>query len=252
MSSPGICIVAQGAKLVSLAQESWQYDPSNMVVYAAEVPVRVRFTKASQEEPYLCMVVHIDPKKLTDLIFKVFPQGLKKNPDSRAIYVGNSNPRIVKSAIRIIELILQGEDVDLLVPLVVEEILIRLLRSPAGPAIAQIGLTDSNTHKISRAISWLKENYMDAMKIDDLAKIANMSPSSFHSHFKTITAMSPLQFQKNLRLQESRNLLIAGKLDVSSASHQVGYSSVSQFSREYSRLFGSSPSKDVGRYRAGQ
>lgn len=137
----------------------------------------------------------------------------------------------------------------MLVPLVIDEILIRLLRSPAGPAIAQIGLTDSNAHKVSRAISWIKDNYALPIKIDELAKVASMSPSSFHSHFKSITSMSPLQFQKTMRLHEARNFMITEMMDVSTACHEVGYSSVSQFSREYSRLFGSSPSRDVDRYR---
>ncbi|MCC2605119.1 helix-turn-helix domain-containing protein [Planctobacterium marinum] len=177
------------------------------------------------------------------------PNGLAKNAQTRVIYLGDSNPSIVKSAIRILELIIHQEDADLLVPLVVDEILIRLLRSPAGPEIAQIGLTDSNAHKISRAIAWIKDNFACPLKVEDLAKMAGMSLSSFHSHFKSITAMSPLQFQKNFRLQEARNYMITRHLDVSSACHLVGYSSLSQFSREYSRLFGASPSKDLHRYR---
>ena len=248
MSKPGICIAAQGTKSVTLAQEDYQYGAKRLAVYAAEVPVRVRYVDASPERPYLCLVVHIDPNRMTDLIFKVFPNGLAKNTQARAIYLGDSNPSIVKSAIRILELIINQEDADLLVPLVVDEILIRLLRSPAGSQIAQIGLTDSNAHKVSRAIAWVKDNYASPLKVEDLANIAGMSPSSFHSHFKSITSMSPLQFQKNFRLQEARNNMITRHMDVSSACHQVGYSSLSQFSREYSRLFGVSPSKDLDRY----
>ncbi|VUD69311.1 Exoenzyme S synthesis regulatory protein ExsA [Thalassocella blandensis] len=249
VSAPGICIAAQGAKSVTLAQDSYQYGATKMAVYAAEVPIRVKYVDASPEKPYLCLVVHIDPKRMADLIFKVFPNGLTKTANTRAIYLGDSNPKIVKSAIRLLELVIHQEDADLLVPLVVDEILIRLLRSPAGPLIAQIGLTDSNAHKVSRAISWIKENYTETIKIEELAKISGMSASSFHSHFKSITEMSPLQFQKHLRLQKARNFMITQMMDVSSACHKVGYSSVSQFSREYSRLFGRSPSKDIDLYR---
>ncbi|HRD68125.1 MAG TPA: AraC family transcriptional regulator [Candidatus Competibacter sp.] len=249
MSQPGLCIVAQGAKRISLVQKSYEYNESRMVVYAAEIPISASIIKASKEEPYLCLVVHLDLQKLIDLILKVFPHGVPKTPNTQAIYVGNSNPKTVAAAIRILDLILQQEDADLLVPLVIDEILIRLLRSPAGPSIAQIGITDSNAQKVSRAISWLKENYAAPIKIEDLAEISGMSPSSFYSHFKSMTSMSPLQFQKTLRLQEARNLMIMRRADVSSASFQVGYSSISQFSREYSRLFGSSPSKDIAQLR---
>ena len=245
MSQPGMCIVAQGAKRVSLAHRSFEYNESRMVVYAAEVPVGASIVKASPEEPFLCLVVPLDPQKLIELILKVFPHSLPKTPDTQAIYVGNSHPKIVTAAIRIMDLILQQEDADLLVPLVIDEMLIRLLRSPAGPAIAQIGITDSNAQKIAKSISWLKENYATTVRIEDLAAIAGMSPSSFYSHFKSITSMSPLQFQKTLRLQEARNLMITRRVDVSNASLQVGYASLSQFSREYSRLFGYPPSNNT-------
>ncbi|NMQ20885.1 AraC family transcriptional regulator [Candidatus Competibacter phosphatis] len=250
MSQPGMCIVAQGAKRVSLVHRSFEYNESRMVVYAAEVPVGASIVKASSEEPFLCLVVPLDPQKLIELILKVFPHSLPKTPDTQAIYVGNSHPKIVTAAIRIMDLILQQEDADLLVPLVIDEILIRLLRSPAGPAIAQIGITDSNAQKIAKTISWLKENYATTVRIEDLAAIAGMSPSSFYSHFKSITSMSPLQFQKTLRLQEARNLMIMRRVDVSNASLQVGYASLSQFSREYSRLFGYPPSKDIAQLRS--
>ena len=250
MSQPGMCIVAQGAKRVSLAHRSFEYNESRMVVYAAEVPVGASIVKASPEEPFLCLVVPLDPQKLIELILKVFPHSLPKTPDTQAIYVGNSHPKIVTAAIRIMDLILQQEDADLLVPLVIDEMLIRLLRSSAGPAIAQIGITDSNAQKIAKTISWLKENYATTVRIEDLATIAGMSPSSFYSHFKSITSMSPLQFQKTLRLQEARNLMITRRVDVSNASLQVGYASLSQFSREYSRLFGYPPSKDIAQLRS--
>ena len=250
MSQPGMCIVAQGAKRVSLAHRSFEYNESRMVVYAAEVPVGASIVKASSEKPFLCLVVPLDPQKLIELILKVFPHSLPKTPDTQAIYVGNSHPKIVTAAIRIMDLILQQEDADLLVPLVIDEMLIRLLRSPAGPAIAQIGITDSNAQKIAKTISWLKENYATTVRIEDLAAIAGMSPSSFYSHFKSITSMSPLQFQKTLRLQEARNLMITRRVDVSNASLQVGYASLSQFSREYSRLFGYPPSKDIAQLRS--
>ncbi len=249
MAQPGICIVAQGGKAVTIGDQRFEYDESRMIVYAAEVPVNAQILTASLEEPFLCLVVHLDPHKLTELIFRVFPNGVPKPTESRPIYVGQSNPKTVKTAIRMIELVLQQEDEDLLIPLAIEEILIRLLRSPSGPSIAQIGIPDSHAQKIAKACAWLKENYAEPIKIEKLASVAGMSTSSFHKHFKSVTSMSPLQFQKTLRLQEARNLMVTKMMDVSNAGMQVGYSSISQFSREYKSLFGLPPAKDIASIR---
>ena len=245
LSQPSICIVPQGSKSVSFATQSFAYDKTKMVVYAAEIPINVKVTQATTKEPYFCLVIPLEPHRLNELILKVFPNGVPKTDKSRAVYVGDSNPKIIKSAVRMMELIEQQEDVDLLVPLVIDEILIRLLRSPAGPSIAQIAITDSHAEKVAKAISWFKDNYAQTIKMEDLAKTAGMSISSFHTHFKAITAMSPLQFQKTLRLQEARHLIRTKMMDVSSAAFEVGYASPSQFSREYTREFGVTPSKDA-------
>ena len=244
LASYGVCIVAQGAKAVTVSQNIYEYDDSNLAVYAAEVPITTRISKATEENPYLCLVIHFDPEKLSELAAKVFPNGVPRQKEIQAFYLGNSNSKIVQSAIRLLEIVHQQEDADLIAPLMVDEILIRMLRSPAGPAIAQLGVKDSNTHKVTKAITWLKENYNQNMKVEDLAELAGMSASSFHSHFKTVTSMSPLQFQKTLRLQHARHLMRSKMLDVSTASYEVGYSSISQFSREYTREFGMPPSKD--------
>jgi AraC-like DNA-binding protein len=244
LSQPSICIVPQGAKAVTLATDSFEYDQTKMVVYAAEIPMNVRITKASKEEPYYCMVIPLDTAKLNELNLKVFPDGIPKTHKTRAVYVGDTNPKILKSAVRLMELIEQQENVDLLAPLIIEEILIHLLRSSEGPAIAQIGVTDSHAEKVGKAISWLKSNYTQPIKMDELAKISGMSVSSFHTHFKAMTGLSPLQFQKTLRLQEARTLIQGKMMDISGAAFAVGYTSPTQFSREYSREFGVSPSKD--------
>ncbi len=244
LSQPSICIVPQGAKHVSLGQESFEYDQRKMVVYAAEVPIHVRITRASVTEPYYCLVIPIDPKALNHLVLKVFPNGLPRTDKTRAVYVGDSSARLVNAARRLMEIIEQQEDTDLLVPHTIDEILLRLLRSPVGPAVAQIGVTDSKIEKVSKAISWIKTHFAEAIKVDDLASRAGMSTSSFHTHFKEVTQLSPLQFQKVLRLQEARELLRSGVMDVTSVAFEVGYASASQFSREYTREFGVSPSKD--------
>lgn len=250
VSKTGICIVPQGAKRVILGKDIYEYDESRMVVYSSEVPVAASIIKASKAEPYLGLVLGFNPQRLSELVIKAFPHGVPKKPDMQPIYIGRSNPKIVQSALRLLDIINQQEDLDLLVPLVMDEILIRLLRSPIGASIAQIGMTDSNAYKVAKAISWLKNNYAEPIKVEALAERANMSPSSFYHHFKTVTSMSPLQYQKTLRLQEARQLMLFRLMDVSSAGLKVGYSSVSQFSREYSRLFGHSPAKDMAKIRA--
>lgn len=244
LSQPSICIVPQGAKHVTLAQDSFEYDQKRMVVYAAEVPILARVTKASVDEPYYCLIIPINPKALNRLVLKVFPNGIPKCEKTRAVYVGESSARLVNAARRMMEIIEQQEDTDLLVPHVIDEILLRLLRSPVGPAVAQIGVTDSKIEKISNAISWIKTHFAETIKVEDLARRAGMSTSSFHTHFKEVTQLSPMQFQKVLRLQEARELLRGNLIDVTSVAFQVGYASASQFSREYTRKFGISPSKD--------
>jgi hypothetical protein len=152
ISKTGMCIVPQGAKRVTLGQDVYEYDESRMVVYSSEVPVAASIIKASKQEPYLGLVLQFDLKRLSEFVIKAFPRGVPKNPDMQPIYVGKSNPKIVNSAIRLMELINQQEDLDLLVPLVIDEILIRLMRSPIGASIAQIGMVDSNAHKVAKAI----------------------------------------------------------------------------------------------------
>lgn len=245
ISQPGMCIVAQGAKRVVLGNDVFEYDNSRMVVYSTEVPVSAKIIRASSDEPYLCLIIDIAPQKLAELTTKAFPNGLPRVTQSRAIHIGPTNPKIVDAAIRLLELFSEPDDVDLLIPLVLDEIFIRLLRSHIGALVAQIGITDSNLQKVSKGISWVREHYAQPMKVDQLAAHVNMSVSAFHQHFKAVTTMSPLQFQKELRLHEAKNLMLSKMMDVSSASLQVGYASVSQFSREYSRQFGISPSKDA-------
>jgi transcriptional regulator GlxA family with amidase domain len=149
----------------------------------------------------------------------------------------------------LVELSARTEESELLAPLVIDEILIRLLRSPIGVRVAQIGLADSGVNGVAKAVSWLRANFSEPMKVEDLAELAHMSVSSFHQHFKAVTSMSPLQYQKVLRLQEARNLMLTKMMDAGTACWQVGYQSASQFSREYGRFFGNAPTKDIARLR---
>ncbi|MGH9801614.1 MAG: AraC family transcriptional regulator N-terminal domain-containing protein [Blastocatellia bacterium] len=246
---PALCIVAQGAKSIMLGREVYQYDASRMLIYSIDLPVAGQITQASPAEPYLSFKLNLDPYKVAELVLKVYPQGSPQVQESRGLYVCQSNQSIVNAVTRLVELMAQPGEAELLAPLVIEEILIRLLRSPIGARVAQIGLAESNVHRIANALSWLRGNFTQPIKVEELAGLAHMSASSFHQHFKSVTSMSPLQYQKALRLQEARRLMLSTVMDASTASRQTGYLSASQFSRDYSRFFGNAPVKDITKLR---
>jgi AraC-like DNA-binding protein len=245
ITKPGICIVAQGAKRVVIGDEVYEYDNSRLAVYSTEVPVSAKILNATEEEPYLCLAIDIDAHKVAELTHKAFPNGIPKVQQPRAIFIGRACSKLVEAGTRLLDLMTQLDDAEFIQPLITEEIFIRLLRSEIGPLVAQIITTDSNMQRVAKAISWLREHFKEPMKVDELAELANMSVSSFHTHFKTVTSMTPVQFQKELRLHEAKQIMLTKMMDVSTACMHVGYSSVSQFSREYSRLFGVSPSIDI-------
>ena len=246
---PALCIIAQGAKRVMLGQEAYEYDPSSMMVYSVDLPVAAQVIQASHAEPYLSFRLDFDPRKIAELSVKVYPHGLPRTPQNRAACVSPIDPYIVNAVVRLIELMARPEDVELIAPLVIDEILIRLLRGPVGVRVAQIGFEESGVSGIANAISWLRTNYSQPVKVEELAELAHMSVSSFHQHFKSVTSMSPLQYQKVLRLQEARHLMLATMMDATVACRHVGYLSASQFSREYGRFFGSAPTRDIARLR---
>jgi AraC-like DNA-binding protein len=249
MAEPALCIVAQGAKSVMLGDEVYEYDASRMIAFSVDLPVTAQVTRASYSEPFLALRLDLDPHKIAELLLKVYPHGLPRVHESRGVYVGQVNVSIVKAATRLLELMAEPGDAELLAPLVIDEILIRVLRSPIGVRVAQIGLGESSVNGIAKAVSWLRANFSQPMKVEELAELAHMSVSSFHQHFKSVTSMSPLQFQKMLRLQEARRLMLSTMMDAGTASSHVGYASASQFSREYGRFFGSAPTKDIARLR---
>lgn len=246
---PSLCIVAQGAKTVIVGDEVFEYDASRMIVFSVALPVAAQITQASHAEPYLALKLDLDPHQIAGLVLKVFPHGLPPVQERSAVYITPADPSVVNAATRLMECLAQPGDAELLAPLVMDEILIRLLRSPIGVRVAQMGFAESSVHRVAKAISWLRENFSQPMKVEDLAGLVHMSISSFHEHFKSVTSMSPLHYQKVLRLQEARRLMLSTMMDAGTASQHVGYLSPSQFSREYSRLFGSAPTKDIARLR---
>jgi AraC-like DNA-binding protein len=246
---PVLCVAAQGAKVVMLGREVVEYDPAHLLVFAVDLPVSSQVVRASHKNPYLGFVLDLDPSRVAALTATVFPRGVPKTPDARGLYVGNANDNIIGAVTRLLELMANPEDAELLGPLVVDEILIRLLRTSIGSRVAQIGQPKSGVRRIAEAVSWIREHFAQPITVEEMAASVHMTASSFHQRFKAVTSISPLQYQKVLRLHEARRLMLFQKMDANDACRRVGYLSPSQFSREYARYFGSAPMKDIGRLR---
>lgn len=240
-----LCLVAQGAKRIILGKEIYDYDASRMLVYSMDVPVAAQVTQASLEAPYLGIRLDIDPARIAELTAKVYPHGLSKRGAGHAICVDQVDDHILNAVVRLLGLASQPGESELLAPLIMDEILIRLLNTSLGQRLAMIGQEESKLHRISKAVSWVRTNFNQPLDVERLATLVHMSPSSFHQHFKAVTEMSPLQYQKALRLQEARRLMLQKRLDSGTAGREVGYQSVSQFIREYGRYFGNAPTKDI-------
>lgn len=246
---PSACIVASGAKNVLIGEDSYEYEAGKVAVYSVDVPLAWQITRASHSEPYLVLKIQLTVARVVELAGKVFPHGVPQPKESRALYVADADANLIDAAVRLIELMSSPADTELLAPLVIDEILIRLLRSPMGSRIAQLGQTDSSLHRVAASVAWLRENFDQTVNVEELAERANMSGTNFHRQFKQVTSMSPLQYQKALRLQEARRLMLTQMLDPGAAGRQVGYASPSQFTREYGRFFGSPPARDIQRLR---
>jgi len=246
---PSLCMIVQGAKTVIVGKDVYEYDASRMIVFSVALPVASQVTQASFSNPYLGFKLDLDPHKIADLVLKVFPRGLPAVQERSAVYVAPVDASIVDAATRLMECLAHAGDAELVAPLIKDEILIRLLRSPIGVRVAQMGFAESSLDRVAKAISWLRDNFSQPMKVEELAELVHMSVSSFHEHFKSVTSMSPLHYQKVLRLQEARRLMLSTLMDAGTASQRVGYLSASQFSREYSRFFGNAPTRDIARLR---
>jgi AraC-like DNA-binding protein len=246
---PAVCVAAQGAKAIMLGRDVLEYDATHLLVFALDLPVSSQVTRASRKEPYLGFTLELDPARVTELAERVYPRGIPKAAVNRGLFVGRSTDAIVDAISRLLELMAHPDDADLLGPLVVDEIVIRLLRTPIGKRVAQIGRPKSGLQRVAEAASWIRSHFDQPVTVDEMAASVHMSASSFHQRFKAVTSMSPLQYQKVLRLHEARRLMLFQGIDASDACRRVGYLSASQFSREYGRFFGNAPTKDIARLR---
>ena len=193
---PSLCIIAQGAKRVIVGEEVYDYDASRMIVFSVALPVAAQVTQASRPEPYLSLKLDLEPRKIAELVLKVFPNGVPPVQERKAVYVAPLDLSVLNAATRLMQCLAQPGDVELLAPLVVDEILIRLLRSPIGLRVAQMGFAESSVHRVEKAISWLRANFSQPMKVEELAEIVNMSVSSFHEHFKSVDFDEPVALSK--------------------------------------------------------
>lgn len=245
---PTLCIVAQGRKQVSLGATTYIYDPAKYLAVSVDLPIVGSILEASAERPYLCVVLDINLPMLSELLLDR-PAGPPRPPPAGGFGVSEMEPGLLDAVLRMMRLLDAPEDAAALAPLAEREILYRLSVGGQAGMIRSIAAAESRLAQVSRAITWLKDNYAGPLSVARLAAHVGMSVSSFHSHFKAITAMSPLQYRTRLRLLEARRLMVAEALDAAEAGFQVGYGSPSQFSRDYSRYFGAPPLKDASRLR---
>ena len=253
---PTFCLIGQGRKLVMLGEELLPYSPTDFLLGSVDLPIVSHIVEATPQTPYLSLQLNIDPGEIGAMISEL---GLSDAPGvagsaaargrapARGLAVGAVEVSLIDAVIRLLRLLEQPQHLRALSPLAVREIYYRLLVGTQGAKLRRIAALGSETQGIGAALNWLKANYAEPLRIEEIARCAHMSRSGFHQHFKAVTAMTPLQYQKRLRLQEARRLMLCDETDAATACFRVGYESPSQFSREYRRLFGESPRRDVAR-----
>ncbi|GAA0657371.1 AraC-like DNA-binding protein [Sphingomonas insulae] len=243
-----LCLIAQGAKRVSLGDRSLVYDAAHYLLVSVDLPLVGHVIQADPDAPYLCCKIDIDQAALADLILSGAAAGPRADLPALAVY--HSDADLIDAAIRLIRLLDRPADMAVLAPLIEREILYRLLRGPHGAALRAMAVADSHLNQVGRAIATIRTGFDRPLRIDAIAAAAGMSPSSLHQHFKAVTRMTPLAYQKQLRLQEARRLMLSGNTSAGSAGFAVGYESATQFNREYARLFGAPPRRDIERLQA--
>lgn len=239
------CLIVQGSKRVSIADHSLLYDAAHYLVVSVDLPLTGHVITAAPDAPYLCCKINLDLSALAELILTDnAPRPVETNP---VLAVYPSDADLVDATFRLVRLLEQPGSIATLAPLVEREILFRLLQGPHGPTLRRLAAADSRLNQISRVIAQIRERYRSQLRIRDLASGAGMSESTLHEHFKAVTRMTPLEYQKQIRLQEARRLMLTEGVSAGAAGFAVGYDSPSQFSREYRRLFGAPPRQDVER-----
>ncbi|MET7877796.1 AraC family transcriptional regulator [Micromonospora profundi] len=252
MSGTVLALIAQGAKRMALGDRVYEYRAGQYLVASVDLPVTGRFTQASADAPALGFGLVLQPAMVAELLLQAAPGDLPPlaGPTPSGMVVSDAPDDLGDAVIRLLRLLDRPRDVTVLAPLIKREILWLLLTGEQGAAVRQLGLADSSLSHIARAVRWIRDHYAQSFRVEDLARLSGMSVSAFYRNFQAVTAMSPIQFQKQIRLQEARLLLATHPNDVTGVGIRVGYESPSQFSREYRRQFGAPPSQDATRLRA--
>lgn len=247
--SPSFCYVIQGGKKALLGDELFRYDPGHYLIYTVDLPMTFQVEEASAEKPYLGFRLNLDPSLVAEVLIESGGAIKKANAKTKAIGVGAVNADLLDAVVRLIRLVENSHDYKILAPLVTKEIVYRLLTGGQGARLNHLLASAGDTRRISKAIGHLRENFDRPFKVENIARDLGMSVSGFHHHFKSVTAMSPLQFQKQIRLQEARRLMIGEDLDAANAGFRVGYEDPAYFSRDYKKLFGAPPQRDIAKLR---
>jgi AraC-like DNA-binding protein len=249
VSYPALCVIAQGSKEILLGDELYRYDPAHYLITTAALPITTRITEASEERPYLGLVLRLDPTLVGSVIVEAGHPAPRGHAAVKAIDVSPLDAGLLDAVVRLVRLLDSPTEARFLRPLLTREIVYRLLMGEQGGRLRHTAVLGGHSHRIARALERLRKDFDRPLRIEDIARELGMSVSGFHHHFKAVTAMSPLQFQKQMRLQEARRLMLGEDLDAASAGYRVGYGDASHFNREYKRLFGAPPVRDMERLR---
>ncbi len=247
---PAFCVIAQGSKDVLLNDELFHYDSGHYLISTLDLPIMSNVVEASEEKPYLNLRIDLDPALVAAVLIESGIETKKSGTGVKAMDVSPVDADLLEAIIKLVKLFDTPDEMKFLAPLIIREIIYRLLKGKQSARLSQLITTEGDAQRISKVVKQIRENIDQPMRIEDTARELGMSISGFHSHFKSVTAMSPLQFQKQIRLQEARRLMLGENMDVASASFRVGYDDASYFSREYKKLFGIPPHRDIAKLRS--
>ncbi len=246
---PSVCVVAQGSKEFFLGESHYRYDPFHYLLTTVDLPTIGQVLEASKEHPFLSLRLSLDPGTVSSVMLEAGYAPSSKPPGVRAIDVSVLDANLLDATVRLTRLLDSPAEAPLLLPLITREIVYRLLMGEQGVRLRHLAMLGEGSSLIAKAVERLRQDFDRPLRVEQLARELGMSVSGFHLHFKTVTALSPLQFQKRLRLQEARRLMLSEQLDAASAAYRVGYQDASHFNREYKSLFGVPPMRDVQRLR---
>ncbi len=237
--------MAQGRKRATLGGTTFIFDEARYLLTSLDLPVICNVIEASEEVPYLCFVLKLEMAVVRELLSREEIHAPQTPPDNPAMATGEATPELLAACCRLVDLLNTPQDIPFLSGLIQREIIYRILRGPEGARLRAIATLGDQSHRTAKAVAWVRANFAKPLRVEELAKMAGMGVSTLHHHFRALTSMSPLQYQKLLRLQAARERMLVDGMDAASAAFEVGYESASQFNREYSRFFGQPPMRDI-------